>query len=222
MLKNIFNYYSSSARRKRAKLFNRLFHITEETKILDLGGGDGNLIKITVPFIKNICIADINEKDLEKAKQLGFKTLKLDETGIIPCLINEYDIIFSNSVIEHVTVNKEEIYKYRTNKHFRKAAFERQKLFANEIRLKCSKYYVQTPYKYFLFESHSWLPGLIVILPRMLQFKVLHITNKFWPKKTEPDWHLLTISDMKELFPDAEIIKEKSFFFTKSLIAVKN
>ena len=221
MLRKLFNYYSSSARGKRAKLFNKLFNITEETKILDLGGGDGKLIKTTVPFTKNICIADISKKDLEKAKELGFKTLELDETGIIPCMVNEYDIIFSNSVIEHVTVDKEEIYKYRTNKDFRKAAWERQKLFADEIRLKCSKYYVQTPYKYFLLESHSWLPGLIVFLPRILLFKILSITNKFWPKKTEPDWHLLNIADMKKLFPDAKIIKEKSFFFTKSLIAVK-
>lgn len=221
MLKKIFNYYSSSARRKRANLFNQLFNITEETKILDLGGGDGKLMSVTVPFKKNICIADISKEGLEKAKQSGFKTLELDETGIIPCSMNEYDIIFSNSVIEHVTVNKEEIYNYRTNKNFRKAAFERQKLFAIEIQSKCSKYYVQTPYKYFLLESHSWLPGLIVLLPRILQFKILSITKKFWPKKTEPDWHLLTVSDMKVLFPDAEIIREKSFFFTKSLIAVK-
>ena len=222
MIKKIFNLYSTSSRRKRAKLFNNVFHITEETKILDLGGGNGKLIKSTVPFIKNICIADINKDDLEKANQLGFKTLELDETGIIPCFVNEYDIIFSNSVIEHVTVDKNDIYKYRTNKSFRKAAFERQRLFADEIRKKCSKYFVETPYKYFLLESHSWLPGLIVFLPRSLQFKILNITNKFWPKKTQPDWHLLTVSDMKELFPDAKIIKERSFFFTKSLIAIKS
>ena len=61
MIKKIFNLYSTSSRRKRAKLFNNVFHITEETKILDLGGGNGKLIKSTVPFIKNICIADINK-----------------------------------------------------------------------------------------------------------------------------------------------------------------
>jgi SAM-dependent methyltransferase len=222
LLKKIFSHYSASVRRKRGILFNQLFNPTEETKILDLGGGDGTLIKNTVPFIKNIYIADINRNDLEKAKQWGFKTLELDETGKIPCSMNEYDIIFSNSVIEHVTVNKEDIYKYTTNKAFRKVAFERQKIFASEIQAKCGKYYVQTPYKYFLIESHSWLPGLIVLFPRKLQFRILSITNKFWPKKTEPDWHLLTISDMKELFPDAIIMRERSFLFTKSLIAVKN
>ena len=113
-----------------------------------------------IKAIKAKSTTTINKKDLERAKQLGFKTLELNETGIIPCFVNEYDIIVSNSVIEHVTVNKAEIYEYRTNKSFRKAAFERQKLFANEIRLKCSKYYVQTPYRYFLLESHSWLPGV--------------------------------------------------------------
>ncbi|HVG40531.1 MAG TPA: hypothetical protein VM888_02880, partial [Chitinophagaceae bacterium] len=97
----------------------------------------------------------------------------------------------------------------------------RQKMFADEIRAKCDKYYVQTPYKYFPIESHSWLPGFIVLLPRSLQMNVISTFGKFWPKRTIPDWNLLTVHDMKILFPEAEIIKEKSAFFTKSLIAVK-
>jgi hypothetical protein len=81
---------------------------------------------------------------------------------------------------------------------------------------------VQTPYKYFIIESHSWLPVIIVFLPIIMQIKIIAFFNKFWPKKTVPDWHLLTIKQMKELFPEAKIIKEKSFFFTKSLIAIAN
>jgi hypothetical protein len=54
-----------------------------------------------------------------------------------------------------------------------------------------------------------------------MQMKVISTFNRFWAKKTTPDWHLLTVGDMKKLFPEAEIIKEKSLLFTKSLIAVK-
>lgn len=223
MLKKLFTYYSAKSRKNRTRIFTSFFHIDSNTKILDLGGGDGHLLANTLGVKPKICVADINKNDLNAAKsKYGFDILELDESGKIPCLKNEYNIIFCNSVIEHVTVDKKDIYYFKTNDKFRVAAFERQRIFANEIRAKCDKYYVQTPYKYFIIESHSWLPVIIVFLPRIMQIKIIAFFNKFWPKKTVPDWHLLSIKQMKELFPEAKIIKEKSFFFTKSLIAIAN
>jgi hypothetical protein len=59
-------------------------------------------------------------------------------------------------------------------------------------------------------------------MPRNTQIKLIKFFNKFWPKKTWPDFNLLTEKEMKELFPEAKIVKEKSFLFTKSLIAIAN
>lgn len=223
MLRLIFNYYSAKVREKRLKIFQSYFHIGPKTKILDLGGGDGHLIS-TIKSLdkKNIYIADINKNALQKAKANGFNVMELDESGIIPIKKNEFDIIFSNSVLEHVTVNKRDMYKIKTNKEFKIAAIQRQQNFAHEIRTKSDKYFIQTPYKYFLLESHTWLPGIIVLFSRILQIAIIKKFNKFWPKKAKPDWHLLTFKEMQELFPDALIIKEKSFFVLKSLIAIKS
>lgn len=221
MLKKLFNFYSTKARAKRAKIFKSYFTITDSMKILDLGGGDGKLIMSMGLNKKNIFVADFDKGALEKASQNGLNIVQLDESGNIPCTKNQYDIIFSNSVIEHVTVDKEDVYKIKTNNEFHTAALVRQKHFATEIRAKCDKYYVQTPYKYFIIESHSWLPIFIVLLPRRAQISLIKGFNKFWPKKTSPDWNLLTVKEMKLLFPDAKIIREKSFFMTKSLIAIK-
>jgi len=222
MLRKIFNSYSHRARAKRTKIFHSLFTLNGSTKVLDLGGHDGELIMTMGIDKKNIYVGDFDLVALEKARQRGLNIVVLDESGTIPCQKNEYDIIFSNSVIEHVTVDKEDMYKIKTNREFREAAWKRQKFFADQIREKSDKYYVQTPYKYFIIESHSWLPFVIVFLPRQLQILTIKFFNKFWPKKTSPDWNLLTVKDMKKLFPDARIIREKSFFLTKSLIAVKN
>lgn len=46
--------------------------------------------------------------------------------------------------------------------------------------------------------------------------------NKFWIKKTQPDWNLLDKKDMKKLFPNSKILNEKFLFLNKSIIAVKN
>jgi hypothetical protein len=223
MLSKLFTYYSLKARKNRAKIFKSYFDLDENTRILDLGGGDGSLLATTLDIKPAICIADIDKELLEVAKnKYGFEVMELDESGRIPCAKNQYDIIFCNSVIEHVTVDKKDIYEIQSDKTFRNAAFERQKVFANEIRSKCDKYFVQTPYKYFPIESHSWLPGIFVLMPRKTQISLIKFFNKFWPKKTWPDFNLLTEREMKELFPEAKIVREKSFLFTKSLIAVAN
>ncbi|MDQ3682078.1 MAG: class I SAM-dependent methyltransferase [Bacteroidota bacterium] len=223
MLSKLFTYYSLKARKKRAKIFTSFFSLNENTKILDLGGGDGSLLATTLDVKPAICIADIDKDLLKVAKNTyGFDVMELDESGKIPCVKNEFDIIFCNSVIEHVTIDKKDIYDIKSDKNFRTVAFERQRIFANEIRAKCDKYYVQTPYKYFPIESHSWLPGIFVLMPRRTQIKIIIFFNKFWPKKTWPDFNLLTEKEMKELFPEARIVREKSFLFTKSLIAIAN
>ncbi len=40
-------------------------------------------------------------------------------------------------------------------------------------------------------------------------------------KKTQTDWHLLTTTKMRELFPNAVIYTEKIFGIPKSIIAIK-
>jgi hypothetical protein len=82
-------------------------------------------------------------------------------------------------------------------------------------------FFVQTPNRRFVLESHSWLP-LAGFLPRPLLIKVLKLSNRFWIKKTIPDFNLLDKDEMKKLFPDAEILSEKKFGMIKSIVAVKN
>jgi SAM-dependent methyltransferase len=213
--------YQARCRRKRGDIFKQYLEPKEEDFILDVGGGTGAHISRLIPFIKNIYIADIDENKLKKSAEKGFKTVVLDEDGTIPYEDNYFDIIFCSSVIEHVTVDKKDIETIQTNKEFRKIAINRQKRFADEIRRVAKSYFVQTPYKYFPLESHSRLPFILVLLPRKLQIKVIKFFRKVWFARTTPDWNLLTVKDMKFLFPGAIIVKERAFFFTKSLMAIK-
>lgn len=221
MLKRIVTYFSNYSRQKRANLFIKHLQPNEKMKILDLGGGDGSHISSILPFRENIYIADVSDSELSKAKEKGYNTIKLNDEGILPFEDNEFDILFCSSVIEHVTVKKAEIFKYSSSRKFYDDSFKNQKIFADEINRVGKKYFVQTPNKWFIVESHTLMPSLIVLFPRSFQIKTISIFNKFWIKKTNPDWNLLTIKDMKYLFPEAEIVTEKSFGLIKSIMAIK-
>lgn len=216
-----FRGYQARCRRKRGKIFTQYLSPKEGDSILDLGGGTGAYISQLIPFKKNVYIADISENKLKESAEKGFRTIVLNENGTIPCEDGYFDIIFCSSVIEHATVDKKDILTIQTNKEFRQLALKRQKRFADEIRRAGKSYFVQTPYKYFPLESHSRLPFILVLLPRKLQIKIIKFFRKFWFARTTPDWNLLTVKDMKFLFPGAKIVKERAFFFTKSLMAIK-
>ncbi len=213
---------SQRARARRGELFRKLLQPTENDKILDLGGGDGSHIASILPFRKNVTIADIDTKALKQAEErFGFQTVLISESGQLLFPDQYFDIVFCSSVIEHVTIPKAEIYLCRSGHEFARRAFESQQRFAQEIRRLAKHYFVQTPHKYFLLESHTWLPMPAIFLPRPLQIKLIQFFNRFWIKHTDPDWHLLTPRQMRCLFPDAQILIERWYGLPKSIIACK-
>ncbi len=216
---------SIKARKVRADIFKKHFVIDGDTKILDLGSENGTNLKRVLEGTsvtpKNVYIADIDERLVEEGAKLhGFKAVVIDESGTLPFDDDYFDIVYCSSVIEHVTIPKDEVWKCLSGREFKTRSLERQQEFANEIRRLGKGYFVQTPYKYFPIESHTWLP-LIAFLPRPLLVYLIKFTNKFWIKKTSPDWYLLNKKEFQDLFPEATIIEEKTFGFTKSIMAIK-
>lgn len=118
-----------------------------------------------------------------------------------------FDIVFSNSVIEHV------------------GPFDRQKEMADEIRRVGKKYWVQTPNKHFPIEIHFLFP-FFQYLPRELKKAVARSWPFSFAKRLKLDpieeaMHIwpLGMRKFRMLFPEANILTEKVFHFTKSLIA---
>lgn len=220
---NIFKPYSQKFKRRRKKIFYDYFRPEIKDKILDFGGDDGSFLNFLISFRNDeLYVADISKSKLEIASQrYGFKTIYLDESGKIPFPDDFFDIVFCNSVIEHVTVDKSEMLNIKNDKEFIDKSIVRQRFLADEIRRTGKKYFVQTPYKHFIIESHTWFPSFFIYLPRTFQIKLIKYLSKYWLNDCDPDINLLTYHDMKNFFPEAHIIREKSFFLTKSLIAVK-
>lgn len=222
-MKTVFLKYHERWAKEKIQFFLSNMDLPISSTILDLGGSNGVYMdRFKKDFGKsfNILIADINERSLESAREKGFETRYLDG-GKEGFSFNdsEFDCIFCNSVIEHVTISKDEIWETRNN--FRERSLLIQKKFADEIR-RCSKsYYVQTPHRHFPIEAHTWFP-FIGFMPRIIQVLFIKGLNKFWFKKTTPDWNLLDENQMKEFFPDAKITVIKKMGFKKEIIAIKS
>ncbi len=217
--------FSLKARRRRADVFGTRFDITPRTRILDLGSSDGSHIASLLEGLpsdpKKVYIADIREDLLNEGHlKYGFTPVLLPETGPLVFPDRSFDIIFCSSVIEHVTIPKEEVWTELSGKRFGSRSLVRQEEFAREIRRVGIGYWVQTPNLFFPMESHSWLP-FVGWMPRPAQVRILRLSNRWWVKRTKPDWHLLRRKEMARLFPDAAILSERCFGLIKSLIAVK-
>ncbi len=121
------------------------------------------------------------------------------------------DVVFSNSVIEHL------------------GTYASQQQMAAEIRRVGKKYFVQTPNYYFPVEPHflcpffHWLPFWARTW-LIRKFSLGNITRK--PSleealKTLSEFRLLKRAELQALFPDAAIHAEKIGGLTKSYMAVK-
>lgn len=122
----------------------------------------------------------------------------------------QFDIVFSNSVIEHV------------------GSFEDQLKMADEIRRVGEKYFVQTPNYFFPIEPHFLFPFFQFLPVKLRIFLVSHFSIGWYERIQDPERalravtenRLLKPAEMKQLFPECKIWREKIFGITKSLIAI--
>lgn len=180
-------------------------------KILDIGGDIqywkhiGWQHPACQIHLLNLYASEIPTTEINKFTSVIGNGLSLDYQR------GEVDLIFSNSVIEHV------------------GSYENQLIFANEIRRVSDKYIVQTPSLWFPLEPHSLLP-LFQFLPHSIRALLIMTFNiNYFPKaKTYKEAIIVSHSTLmftqkrfKQLFPDAEIQVERFLGIPKSYTAIK-
>jgi hypothetical protein len=130
----------------------------------------------------------------------------------LPFPDQSYDIVFSNSVIEHV------------------GTWERQQRFAQEARRVGRRLWVQTPAFACPIEPHYLAPAVHWLPLGLRRFVVKWLTPRAWltgPGSRELDemvntTRLLTYREMRQLFPDCEIHVERMLgCLPKSYIAIR-
>jgi len=187
-------------REGRYELFLSLCHVGPEERILDVGCGAGAALE-RFNRTNEIVAVDLKPLESEWLAAPNVSVGTADATRL-PYADGEFPVAFSSSVIEHVPP-------------------QAQQAFADEIRRVGRRYFVQTPSRYFPIEPHYQLP-FFQFLPRRIRMALNRRFSLGWQPKGE--WEeitLLTARDLRRLFPDAEIHRERLFGLTKSLMAVR-
>jgi hypothetical protein len=187
------------------RTFAELFAPGEATRIVDVGGHEQNWTLLAATpqvLLVNLDHAERSDGRICTAPGDGRDLAYAD---------NSFDIAYSNSVIEHVGGDTD------------------QRAFAAEIRRIAPRYYVQTPNRWFVVEPHLIAVG-IHLLPRAVTRRLVRWLS-VWGWVDRPDQaridalldsiHLLDKRRLRQLFPDAEILEERVFGMTKSLIAIR-
>ncbi len=190
------------------RAFQRSFRPTESTTILDVGGTPFNWelagIRSRLTLLNLSPLRGCDEWPANYRFVLGSGTQLEFEEGA-------FDVVFSNSVIEHL------------------ASWEQQRAFAREVRRVARGLWVQTPARGFPIEPHLMTPFLHY-LPLAWQRRLLR-NFSVWgllarpSRKASDDFlsqtRLLGYQEMRELFPDCEIRRERFLGLTKAYVAVR-
>jgi SAM-dependent methyltransferase len=192
-LTRIADPIAARARRRRHALLWRMIDPQPGETILDVGCGPaGTGLAALEPAAPITGVDSVNRPGYAA----GPRSFVEADGRALPFEDSSFAIAYSNSVIEHLD------------------PADRPR-FAAEIRRVAGRYLVQTPNRWFPIEPHVLLPGF--------QFLPLRARRRLWrlgvSRDEFADIRLLDAAELRRLFPDAVIVRERLGGLTKSLIA---
>ena len=185
---NLVDSISLRSRRRKLRLFLDELHPTQDTSVLDVGAdelgfgeGDGcgtlNFFEELYPWPERITALGLQDGSAFRARYPRIHYVQGDAC-VLPFADGEFDVVFSNAVIEHV------------------GNAARQRLFVSEaLRVGC-RVFLTTPNRRFPIEVHTRLP-FVHWLPDGLAHRAYEAAGKGFAK----DVHLLSKQRLESLFP---------------------
>jgi SAM-dependent methyltransferase len=176
-------------------------------RILDVGGTQEYWDGMGISSSLDVQITLLN-LTLERTNASNMQSVVGNATNMEQFKDKEFDVVFSNSVIEHV------------------GNYQFQQRMANEVRRVGKRFFVQTPNYWFPIEPHFLVIGF-QWLPRFAQLFLIRNFNLGWFKKTKSlrdainlleHNRFLKLNKLLELFPGASIYREKVLCITKSYV----
>ena len=197
-------------RQNRLKMFLSCLKKVDKRPItmLDVGG--------TVEFWSGVALPQEGSKYVllnmfQQETEPPFESVVGDACDMKEFSENQFDVVFSNSVINIV------------------GPLERQRKMAEEIRRVGRHYFIQAPNKWFPIDWRTLIPFFHMLPPGIQEWFFMRIPvgsyRKALNKEEAKDWTTrvrdLSYKELKRLFPGSQVTREKVMGFTKSFI-VKN
>lgn len=200
---------SAYNRRRKWEIFLRELRPGANAKILDIGFSDreysavDNFLEKNYPHLEQVTAIGIDRPDEFLRRYPQVKALQYDGRRL-PFGDQQFDICWSNAVIEHVGGRK------------------RQTEFLREIRRVGRKCFITTPNRFFPVEIHSRVP-LLHYLPKNIFDSFLRLIGKKWA--TGDYMNLLSYRQLKKILSaagisDYRIIRNRLLGFTLDFIII--
>ncbi len=194
LLTRIADPLAARAREHRHVLYRRFVTPRPGESVIDVGCGPaGTGLAAVEPEAPITGVDAANRPGYAE----GPRSFVQADARALPFEDASFAIGYSNSVVEHLDPTD-------------------RPRFAAELRRVSGRYFVQTPNRWFPIEPHVLLPGF--------QFLPLAARRRLWglgvSKDPFSDIRLLDAAELRALFPDAVIVRERFAGITKSLIAI--
>lgn len=195
-------------RRRRFAFFQALAaDIGGPLRILDVGGEERFWRQMGFIDEPGLELVLLNLKEQESGTS-GVVAVTGDARDM-PFDDGEFDVVFSNSVIEHLGTVAD------------------QRLMADEVRRVGDRYFVQTPNRRFPIEPHFMFPGFQYLPVTARVALVRRFALGYHRKMPDRDQaraaieaiRLLTRRELMAMFPGAQIYEERVLGLVKSLVA---
>lgn len=201
---------STFFRQRRMRRLVQLVNIKPGMRVLDLGGTPTIWEHVAEPLeitLLNLpCRTDEALTASLQSQRLAhhkFRPVEGDACNVVQFDAGAFDLVFSNSVIEHVGPE------------------DKQVAFAREVQRLGKSYWVQTPSKWFPIEVHSGMP-FYWFYPDWMRSALM----RRWREHLESWWaddmeatRVLSRQQMIELFPKGRTRSDYFFGFPKSYVS---
>jgi hypothetical protein len=194
-------------RRRFARFLDLMRRVPRPARVLDVGGTVGFWERMGLDELAPVDLHVLN-RAVTTARNGDFVLHQGDATDMSGFGDNSFDVVFSNSVIEHV------------------GDLEAQRCMAAEVRRVGTCYWVQTPCRWFPIEPHYFLPFFGVLPLGARAWMLHHFGARPGGRRIARDdararaqrVRLMRRSELRDVFPAAQIDRERVLGLTKSWI----